>query len=265
MQSLALDVHNECRDLVVSEVQQTNRMRRRLRFGPLLDWVMSPVGSGGPARPAGPVSFRAVSRSYRIAVATRLVGAAGAAAALVASLPLLAIGILLTSVMCSGYRRYRDSLEPIVTFRARYLSCLSGHFGDTLVLGSSTFWAWRVGAIWWPAPVAMAVMFFMTIVRTGSLQVGVFVPRIRLDRVVRIVAMSSGVALVALGYRFGLLATLAVMTAMGTFETARILREVWNAGVTEFAWMTSTPSGYVSRHIAGPLPDLPSPAPEEIA
>lgn len=254
MQSLALDVHNECRGLVASEVHHASRAHGHRRLGPLVSWVLSPVGSGSTG---GPVDYGVVRRSYRAAVLIRMAGAVASGVALVAGHPLVAIVVLLASVTTSGYRRYRDHLEPVVTFRARYLSCLIGHFGDIVVLGASTYWLWHIGAAWWPAPAAMAVMLFSTIVRTGALQVGVFVPRIRVDRVVRIVAFCGGIALVTFWLPAGFGATLALLSALGAFETFRILREVWSAGVTEVAWMSSTPSGYVSSMLIGPLPQTP--------
>ena len=252
MQSLVLDVHSEHRGAVAREAQQTRTRHRWLYPGSVVDWVLSPVGSGDRSLAA---DHQYVTRSYRIAVLTRLLGVVVACAALLRGLPLVAATVLVASVMSSGWRRYRDHLEPAVTFRARYFSCLLGHLGDVLVLTTATFWLSSAGVAWWPAPVAITVMLFATAVRTGALQVGVFVPRYRVDRVIRVGSMSVGIVLVAMGIPLGFLVTLTGIGAFSAMEIYRILREVWGAGVTEFAWMSSTSAGYVSSLFVGPLPD----------
>ena len=251
LQSLALDLHGEYRRSVSFDVGQV-RPSAFLRPGSIAHWVLSPVGSGDNSLVA---DHRSVSRSHRAAVFTRLSGVALACVGLLLDLPVAAMVVLIASVMSSGWRRYRDNVEPAVTFRARYLSCLLGHLGDVLVLTTAMVWLVQRGALWWPAPVAVTLMLFATTVRTGALQVGVYVPRYRVDRVIRVGSIAVGVLAVALWTRFGFLVTLVGIGGFSAMEIYRILRDVWSAGVTEFAWVTSTTEGYVSSLSGGPPPE----------
>jgi len=251
LQSLVLDVHAEVRAADAFVIHQVPSRHRFRRAGSLIDWMLSPVGSGDRSLGA---EDQAVSRSFRAVVAFRMIGAALAALALVLQMPVAALLVLVGSAASSGWFRYRDNLEPGVTFRARYISCLLGHAGDVLVLWAATFWLWRIGAAWWPAPITVAVMLFATIVRTGALQVGVSIDRRRLDRVVRVGSTSVGVALVALGSQTGFVATFVLMTVVCAWQTYGILRQVWSADVTEFAWMLSTSDGYTGSLATAPLP-----------
>ena len=251
LQSLVLDLHGEHRRSVSMEVRQV-RPPSWLRPGSWPHWVLSPVGSGDSSVVA---DHRSASRSHRAAVLTRLLGVVLACAGLLIDLPIAAVTVLVASVLSSGWRRYRDNVEPAVTFRARYLSCLLGHLGDVLVLTTAMIWLVRRGALWWPAPVTVTVMLFATTVRTGALQVGVCVPRYRVDRVIRVGSIAAGVVAVALWTRLGFLVPLVGIGASSSMEIYRILRDVWSAGVTEFAWVTSTTRGYVSSLSGGPPTD----------
>jgi hypothetical protein len=196
---------------------------------------------------------------HRITMSMRLAGACSAALLLAGARPWLALTVLLATVSASGLVRYRTNAEAAVTFRARYFSCLCGHAGDLLVLAGATAWLLRtehpaVAVV--PAITGM-VFLFGTATRTGALQVGVSVPRLRMERVFRVAGLTIGIAGAALGFPAAFLLTLAAAATYVAWEISRAFRLVWTIGVTEFAWTTATKDGFVTEVVSAPAPDWP--------
>ena len=256
LHSLALDLQQECHRLTTPRSEPGRRGRAGIGGHPtLLDWLRSPVGSGGPAV-GDMVRMR---DTHRITMAVRLFGAFGAALLLAAARPWPALAMLLGTVTASGIVRYRTNAEAAVTFRARYFSCLCGHAGDLLVLAGATIWLLRAGQPGLAVLPALTGMIFLfgTATRTGALQVGVSVPRLRMERVFRVAGLTLGITGAALGVPGAFALTLAVAVAYVIWEISRAFGLVWTTGVTEFAWTTATREGFVTEALSAPAPDWP--------
>jgi hypothetical protein len=182
-----------------------------------------------------------------------------AALLLVAVRPWPALVVLLGTVTTSGIVRYRTNAEAAVTFRARYFSCLCGHAGDLFVLAGSSALLLRTGRPGLAVLPALTAMIFLfgTATRTGALQVGVSVPRMRLERVFRVAGLTLGIAGAALGLPGAFVLTLAVAIAYVVWEISRAFGLVWTIGVTEFAWTTATRDGFITEVLSAPAPDWP--------
>lgn len=253
---LVIDIHHECRRIRSVEDHNNSHLSERRSFGiaHLWQWLTDPVGSGEP------VSYQDLDRlrrTHRQTAFLRFVFAMLTGGLLATGSPRLALLCLLPPVAASGLIRYRTNAEAAVTFRARYLSCVAGHLGDTAVLLGAFTWSAKTQ----PFPISIAPVLALvglllgTSVRTGALQVGVHVPRLRMERVVRIVAFSTGIALTAAHIRQGFLFTLAIVLAFVGHETVRVMRGVWGAGGSEFAWAVRTDAGITSEMFAAPVPD----------
>jgi hypothetical protein len=79
-------------------------------------------------------------------------------------------------------------------------------------------------------------MFFGTLMRLGALQVGLHVPRLRLERLVRNVGLIIGLIGIAVGRPGAVMATSLLIAGWGIWEIVRIGRRVWHHAATEFAW-----------------------------
>ena len=260
--SLVIDIHHECRRIRArqSDNNHAQTSPRTQQLGPmhLWQWLNDPVGSGEP------VSYEHLDqlrRKHRLTAGFRLTFAFLTGLILAFGMPELALVSLLVPVAVSGFVRYQSNAEVAVTFRGRYLSCLMGHLGDAAVLLGAFAWSSHNS----PLPLSFApamtliVLLVGTTIRTGALQVGVYVPRRRVERVIRIAAFATGIALTSVGYTWGFVATLVIATAFVLIENQRILRGVWNAGGAEFAWTVRTDEGITSEMFAAPLPPRQNP------
>jgi len=254
LHSLAVDVHHECR-----RAQQVGGDRDEIggdaRDHPTLwQWLMSESGSGTARRDRDPSFQRTVHDSTMVG---RLTGAVATAMLVAIGLPFIALAVLLVTATATGIIRYQTNAEAIVTFRARYFWCLLGHLGDALVMAGATAGLVRHGQGAMAAVVAVtaAMFLFATIIRTAALQVGFYAERLRIERVVRVVALAVG--LVAIGLSSLPVLLLMPITAAAYFGrgATRTFRGVWGAGATEFAWTLLTQDGPPRSHVlSAPLP-----------
>lgn len=207
-----------------SDRSQTLPRRSRSR---LLDWLRGTVGSGVPTT-NDPI-MRAFL--YRSTMLLRFAGAASATLLVLRSHPALALVAAWLSVGVSGLVRYRTNAESGVSFRDRFVSQMLGHLGDALVLSACT---WAVFVSGMPDRfgglllVGGAASQFAGLVRVGCHEIGLRVGRPRLDRVVRVAAVSF--ALVGLSATNDHLIALSasLLLVYSAIQIEQIMLVVWN-------------------------------------
>ncbi len=254
---LVIDIHHECRRIrATADGHEDFRVagaERRLGPRHLWSWLNDPVGSG---EPVSYLQLEQLRRTHRRTATGRLLFAFLTGTLLATGSPALALLTLILPVTMTGFVRYRTNAEAAATFRARYLSCLVGHLGDTAVLLGA--YVWSEHNVSFPidfAPaIALVVLLLGTSIRAGALQVGVYVPRRRVERCIRVVAFGTGIGLAALGFSAAFLSTLAIVVAFVGYETVHVFRGVWSAAGAEFAWAMRTDEGITSEMFAAPLP-----------
>jgi hypothetical protein len=101
----------------------------------------------------------------------------------------------------------------------------------------------------------MIVLHLLGVVaRTGALGVGVHVPRLRTERLIRLAATSAALALAALGLPVAFVGAATVLAVWFFLEAGGAFRRVWEASATEFAWTALTADGFTSEVLTAPHP-----------
>ena len=228
--------------------------RRLLPFR-LLSWIKNPVGTAVPGQTSG-LNAHSV---FRFTAAFRLAGAILASGLFATDHLAVGVFALIFSVVTSGLLRFATNAETSVTLRARYISCILGHLGDTLTLLSLTLYlssaagkGWVVGGV-----LSTVAMLFGSLMRTGGLSAGVHVSRIRLERVARVGGIAVGATVAAAGHPAGLGLTFVIVGLWTLYEVGRVSHRVANSSTTHFAWIaTSGFEGPVAGGLVTTSPEL---------